>query len=263
MEEIKELSPEQINESLVNNDKLEKIKGAENIIIQALNTMKNQSEPNIIQAEDIYPELWIYLLKETIEVVDNMEKELTLKVKDIIKRTAISETTNPILKKSLRPTRESGDKGLFIAPKYLELSSIFENRNPEEVIDAAIGKCLNNDPNNVYNATSVKEAISSNIKSLNDENITDIKSYLSSLETLRTGIIEGSIHVDDMKDLIDHVSTVLGAYPAIDILYTIFVPDYKLALYNIVAKNAIVNNMVQTQLLQKAREEAENKEKES
>ena len=94
---IKELTQEQINLALNSKSQIDKINGAQSIIIQALNTMKNNSETNIIEAEDIYPELWLNLLSETIEIVDEMERTLAIKVKDIIKRTAISDKTNPIV----------------------------------------------------------------------------------------------------------------------------------------------------------------------
>lgn len=265
MGNIKELTPDQINESMINNSKLDKIKGAENIILHALNAMKDQGEPNIIQAEDIYPELWMYLLKETIEIVDNMETELAIKVKDIVKRTAISEKTNPILKKSQRPSRDPGDTSLFTTPKYLELNSIFENRDPDEVIDTAIGKCLNNDPNHFYDSDLFKEHLQKTFAT--DEyvknDIVDMKTYLCKLEVLRNAIVEGAIYTKDMTNLSDAVSNVLGPYPAIDILYTIFEPDYKMVLYNVIAKNAIINNIIQGQILEQARKEAEAKKVEN
>ena len=83
---IKELSQEQINLALNSKSRLDKINGAQNILLQALNTMKNNSEVNNIEPQDIYPELWINLVSETIEIVDDMERTLAIKVKDIIKR---------------------------------------------------------------------------------------------------------------------------------------------------------------------------------
>lgn len=259
MSDVKELTQEQINQNIINNTKLSKISGAENIILEALNTMKKQAEPNIIQPEDIYPELWKNLVTEVVEVVDNMEAELAIKVKDIIKRTSISEKTNPILKKSLRPVREEGDTSLFTSPKYLKLSSTYESRDPEEVIDIAIGRCLNDDLNNFYHSDYGKEMIKNGIESLKNPNITDMLTYFCSFDNLRDAIIEGEISASTLHNIFDTASNIIGGYAVADILYTIFVPDYKTNLYIDVFKCRLINNMIQTQIMKEAREEAEAK----
>ena len=243
---IKELTQEQINLALNSKARIDKINGAQSIILQALNTMKNNSEANIIEAQDIYPELWVNLLSETIEVVDEMERTLSIKVKDIIKRTAISEKTNPIIKKSNRPVRDKNDNSLMTNYKFFNLSKEFDTFGFEEIIDGAIGKCLKRDINGVYESLDTKDQY--------------IKEFLCGIDELTSSISDKSITYENAQKVLNEIEKKYNTFVAYDILFTIFEPDYTFALNLPIIKYGWINEQIQNQILEELKEKKESKD---
>ena len=246
---IKELTQEQINLALNSKSQIDKINGAQSIILQALNTMKNNSETNIIEDEYIYPELWLNLLSETIEIVDEMERTLAIKVKDIIKRTAISEKTNPIVKKANRPARNKNNKGIMTNYEFFNLSREFETFGYEDIIDSSINKCIDEDVNDVY-------------KSLNTGD-KDIKEFLYGIDELTTSITNKSITYENAQIVLNAIEEKYNTFVAYDILFTIFEPDYLFSLNIPIIKYGWINEQIQTQIIEEAKKEQEQNKKSS
>ena len=234
---IKELSQEQINLALNSKSRLDKINGAQNILLQALNTMKNNSEVNNIEPQDIYPELWINLVSETIEIVDDMERTLAIKVKDIIKRTAISEKSNPIVKKINRVANEGN--GLMTSYNFFKLRECKLFTDSEETIKNAITMCIDADTNEVYSTLHKSEA--------------EMCEFLNGIEELTSAINATYIEKDVTQIVLDKISAEYNLFVAYDILFTIFVPDYIFALNLPIIKYGWITDMVQMQIIEEAK----------
>lgn len=238
---MKQLTDDQIKEYQIANDRKRIYQEAKEVTIQALNKMKREGEQNIIEPEDIYPEVWNVLMKETIEAIDEHERSLYLRMKDIIKRTAISEASNPIVKKINRPKRKEGDNTLFTDYDSFPMNPSLEG-DPEEIIGKAICNSVSNDQNDVYKDIDTEQ----------------LKINLINNELFYNSVKDRFISCEAIDSVLTEIGVEYGQYSVIDIIENIFTIS-STELYDTLTmvKYGYINSEVQKQILAEAQKEIE------